>query len=65
VNNRNFTATPGTPEAGDLGPEGLIFISVQDSPGGRPLVVIGNEISGTTTVYEIKSTRRESDENGD
>jgi hypothetical protein len=25
--------------------------------------VIGNEISGTTTIYEIKSTRRESDEN--
>jgi hypothetical protein len=26
-------------------------------------VVIGNEISGTTTICEIKSTRRESDEN--
>ncbi|NET42554.1 esterase-like activity of phytase family protein [Okeania sp. SIO2B3] len=46
-----------TPEqlsaAGDLGPEGFNFISPEDSPNGEALLVVANEISGTTTVYEF------------
>ena len=46
-----------TPEqlsaAGDLGPEGFQFISPEDSPNGEALLVVANEISGTTTVYEF------------
>ncbi|NER06157.1 MAG: calcium-binding protein, partial [Okeania sp. SIO3C4] len=46
-----------TPEqlsaAGDLGPEGFKFISPEDSPNGEALLVVANEISGTTTVYEF------------
>ncbi|MEH6798712.1 MAG: choice-of-anchor I family protein [Halopseudomonas sabulinigri] len=38
---------------GDLGPEGLVFISAADSPNGEALLVIGNEVSGTTAVFQI------------
>ncbi len=50
-NNRDFTADPETPKAGDLGPEGLAFIAPDDSPNGEPLLVVANEVSGSTTLF--------------
>jgi len=40
--------------AGDLAPEGMAFVDASDSPTGNALLIVGNEVSGTTTVYEVK-----------
>jgi DNA-binding beta-propeller fold protein YncE len=52
-NNRDFTKATNTLESGDLGPEGVLFISEENSPNGKPLLIVANEVSGTTTVHEI------------
>ncbi|MDZ4282260.1 MAG: choice-of-anchor I family protein [Hydrogenophaga sp.] len=41
---------------GDLGPEGLVFIPAAQSPNGKPLLVVANEVSGTTAVLQLNLT---------
>jgi len=53
-NNRNFEVGPTTVEAGDLSTEGLLFVPAKDSPTRTPLLVAANEISGTTTIFEVQ-----------
>lgn len=57
VNFRDFTVEPPGGLAGDLGPEGIIYIKAEESPIGQPLIVTGNEVSGTTTIYAVEQTR--------
>jgi hypothetical protein len=59
LNNRDFGAEPGTLDAGDLGAEGLTVIEASKSPiRGVPLLVVANEVSGTTTLFRIERVRR-------
>ncbi len=56
VNNRNFSVDATDPAAGDLGPECIKFVPAEDSPSGAPILIVGNEVSGTTTIYSIEET---------
>jgi len=67
LNNRDITINPkdnkdsngdGIKEyqidAGDLGPEGFKFVNAEDSPTKSPILIVGNEVSGTTSFYSVE-----------
>lgn len=54
VNPRRFDGDAEAGTAGDLGPEGVLYIPREESPIPRALLVTGNEISGTVTIYSVK-----------
>jgi hypothetical protein len=56
LNNRDVTVAPNAAAVtagSDLGPEALAFVGGSKSPDGVPRLIVGNEVSGTTTVYKI------------
>ncbi len=46
-------AVPNAEAGDDLGPEGIIYVSKEDSPTGTALLVISNEVSATLSIYSL------------
>ena len=61
LNNRDFSVSvedaadvdAALAQAGDLGPESIAFVDPADSPSGKAMLVVGNEVSGTTTFFDV------------
>ncbi|MFI4882017.1 MAG: choice-of-anchor I family protein, partial [Phycisphaerales bacterium JB064] len=53
TNSRDFSGDPELGTAGDLGPEGIVFVPAEDSPTGEALLLVAHEISGTTAIYRV------------
>jgi hypothetical protein len=56
VNTRVNGSETAVQNAGDLAPEGLVFISAADAPKGKALLIVSNEFSGTIGVFQIVAT---------
>ena len=50
ANNRSTTVS-----GPDLGAEGIITISAEDSPNGNNIVILANEVSSTLSIYQLNS----------
>ena len=44
-------------QAGDLGPEGIVFVPSTDSPNGMDLLIVSNEVSGNVSIFEVGAPR--------
>lgn len=58
INTRNFSVTPSQANlasVGDLGPEGIVFIPRNESPNGKDMIMLSNEVSGTVALFQINS----------
>ncbi|MDC7126624.1 MAG: choice-of-anchor I family protein [Spirochaetales bacterium] len=42
-----------TANTGDLAPEGMAFVPAENSPTGKALLIVGNEVSGTVSIYQM------------
>ena len=51
--------------AGDLGPEGITFLGAEESPSGEAALVVGNEVSGTTSLYSVADLANGGDDGDD
>jgi DNA-binding beta-propeller fold protein YncE len=56
LNTRRF-GNDALPGQNDSGAEGVSFVAAEESPTGRPLLLVGNEVSQTLAVFEIEPLR--------
>ncbi|MEP0354424.1 choice-of-anchor I family protein [Paraglaciecola sp.] len=49
----NRDITEGGDLIGDSAPEGMVFVDAQSSPTDKALFIVGNEVSGTVSVWQI------------
>lgn len=50
----NRDVTKAIEEQGDLGPEDVKFIPAEQSPNGKAMVMVSNEVSNTITLYNVE-----------
>lgn len=65
VNNRDFSVQPedNVADAGDSGPESIVFVPTADltadgaavKAGNAGMLIVGNEVTGSTTFYNVDS----------
>ncbi|REE07886.1 putative secreted protein (Por secretion system target) [Winogradskyella pacifica] len=58
MNNRDL----GDDEGGDLAPEGIIYVTPENSPNDTGLVIMANEVSSTLSFYALNATALSTDE---
>jgi hypothetical protein len=46
-------STKKTAAAGDVSPEGILFVSDKESPTGKAMVIVSYELSGTVGIYQF------------
>ena len=61
LNTADYTKTSGanyatSTNAGDVSPEGILFVRASDSPTGKPALMVSYELSGTTAIYNLNGT---------
>jgi hypothetical protein len=55
ANSRLFAGDAEGGTAGDLGPEGLLFVPANESPNGQDLLISANEISGSVAIFRVRT----------
>ncbi|SFT51799.1 Por secretion system C-terminal sorting domain-containing protein [Lishizhenia tianjinensis] len=53
----------GANEGGDLGPEGIIYISENESPNNTAMIIMANEVSATLSIYTVENMNHSGLEN--